>query len=557
MKQTRREFLHDTLIALTLLANGSGAGRTARASDGSTSDETIRVAVLGVRSHGRTSHLPTLAALPNVEVAAVCDVDLAMIPPALETLADLDQPTPRVYQDFRWVLDDPDIHALTIATPTHWHALAGVWAMQSGKDVYVEKPVCHEIQEGKILVEAAKKYGRICQAGTQARSIQTVHDAFAFLDAGKIGTLRLARALVYRPRESIGHLPPGEVPDTVDYNLWLGPAHEQPFHQNKFHYNWHWQWNTGNGDVANLGIHALDLARWGLKKTTFPRHAFGLGGRYVVSDDGETPNTDLSLFDYEDSQILLEVRNLPSENYVQARFGDRFEKSGPITIIFEGDSGYLVLPLASGAAAFDRDLNLLKTFPFDPEEDLKHFTNFVECVRTRNADGLYAPIREGYLSTALCHLGNLSYQLGTPHSFSTVPSPVESYPAAHESYLSMVAHLKSNDVDLTEETFRMGRVLEIDPVKETFVQDQEADALLSREARAPFSFGEAPSFEAMKSGDVDGDGKVQVTDAIRSLQYITGKENPTALQKRVADMNRDEALDVTDVILSLRKAAGL
>ena len=194
-------------------------------------------------------------------------------------------------QDIRRLLDDKSIDAISVATPNHWHALATIWACQAGKDVYVEKPVSHNVSEGRRMVEAARKYERIVQTGTQCRSHKGIQDAIDFLRSGKLGQIYMAKGLCYKPRGSIGHKPDGPVPANVDYDIWLGPAPKRPFNPNRFHYNWHWNWDYGNGDLGNQGIHQMDLARWGLGKNELPKAVMASGGRFGYSDDGQTPNT--------------------------------------------------------------------------------------------------------------------------------------------------------------------------------------------------------------------------------------------------------------------------
>jgi predicted dehydrogenase len=326
-------------------------------------------------------------------------------------------------------MDDKDIDVISIATPNHWHALAAVWACQAGKDVYVEKPVSHNVSEGRKIVDAARKYNRIVQAGTQSRSSSGVRDAMEFLRSGKLGPIHLSRGLCFKPRGSIGRKPDGPVPPGVDYNIWLGPAPERPFNPNRFHYEWHWNWDYGNGDIGNQGIHQMDLARWGLGKDGLPTLVESCGGRFGYSDDGQTPNTQVATYRYDDAMLTFEVRGLPTND----------EKGIKIGNLYYGPEGYLALHGDRWATFFGH-----KEEPGPSGRGGgDHFANFVEAVRARDPRRLRADIEEGHLSTALCHLGNIAY--------------------------------------------RLGRAVTFDPKTETFGDDSEANALLTREYRSPFT----------------------------------------------------------------------
>jgi len=329
----------------------------------------------------------------------------------------------------RKVLDDKDIDAVSIATPNHWHALAAIWACQAGKDVYVEKPVSHNVSEGRRMVEAARKYGRIVQTGTQCRSHQGIQDAVEFLRAGKLGKLYMAKGLCYKPRGSIGHKADAPVPQGVDYNLWLGPAPERPFNPNRFHYNWHWFWDYGNGDLGNQGIHQMDIARWGLGKAEFPKAVQTSGGRFGYSDDGQTPNTELVAFEFDDCELQFEVRGLSTNDEAGVRVGN----------LFYGTEGVMAIPSYTTWQTF-LGPKLEKGPGGTGGGD--HYANFLKAVKSRDAKSLSADIEEGHLSSAYCHLGNIAY--------------------------------------------RLGRKLQINPSTESFVNDSEADSYLTRSYRAPF-----------------------------------------------------------------------
>jgi predicted dehydrogenase len=283
-----------------------GAGGAA-ASAGA--NERINVAVVGVRGRGR-EHISIYGALPESRVGAVCDIDQAQAERAVQLAEKTGGAKPKSYSDLRKLLEDKEIDAVSIATCNHWHALSTIWACQAGKDVYVEKPASHNVWEGRKMVEAARKYNRIVQVGMQSRTTRHKIRAIELLRQGVIGKLYMAKGLCFKRRRSIGKSLDGPVPAGVDYNLWLGPAPMRPFNPNRFHYNWHWFWDTGNGDIGNQGVHEMDICRWGLGKDTLPKTVYSTGGKYVYDDDQETPNTQLATFDYGDCLLVFEVRGL-------------------------------------------------------------------------------------------------------------------------------------------------------------------------------------------------------------------------------------------------------
>jgi predicted dehydrogenase len=391
-------------------------------------NDVLRVAVIGVRGRGR-EHISGFAALPDARITTICDVDRNVIGKAMKQVAGRNGGEPAYQQDLRRVFDDPNIDAVSIATPNHWHALAAIWACQAGKDVYVEKPVSHNISEGRRTVEAARKYGRVVQTGTQCRSHKGMQDAIAFLRNGGLGQLYMARGLCYRDRPSIGNQPDGTPPTGLDYDLWTGPADLRPFNPNRLHYNWHWFWNTGNGDLGNQGIHQMDLARWGLGKTELPRAVQAAGGRLGYHDQAETPNTQLVALEYDDCLLQFEVRGLPTND----------ERGAKVGVLFFGTEGVLAI------TSYSRWQTYLgpkgeKGPGGDGEGD--HFANFVAAVKARDPRRLHADIEEGHISSALCHLGNIAY--------------------------------------------RLGRKLHVNPSTESFVDDSEANGFLTRPYREPF-----------------------------------------------------------------------
>jgi len=468
---TRRSFLEQTLY---IAAAGLAAARTAEGAriDGATTQpstqpsrrippsERVAVAVLGLHGRG-LEHLENFASNDQVEVVAICDPDEAQYAKAQRKLLEHSRPAAKTYQDIRKLLEDRAIQAVSIATPNHWHTLAGVWAMANGRDVYVEKPVSHNISEGRRLEQARIKYRRVCQAGLQSRSNRACQEATKYIHDGHIGKVMLSRGLCYKRRDSIGHFEDSSPPPTLDYNIWLGPAPQRPFNKNRFLYNWHWNWDYGNGDIGNQGVHQMDIARWALGKG-LPRAVTSLGGRFGYKDDGLTPNTQLAVFDYGDAKLLFEVRGLKTSPLMGVLTGN----------IVYGTEGFVAFTGDYGtAAAFDNKGKRVKTF----HGASNHFANFISAVQSRSQSDLNCPVLEGHLSSALCHLANVSYRLGVDQPF---PVP---------------GHEVMQDIDLTE---AFGRF-------EQHLADSTFSTIDPNKIAA--QFGEAPSGPKSKSRGVDRD----------------------------------------------------
>jgi predicted dehydrogenase len=472
----RREFVqHAGAIAAALAAGSSARAekKPAAAKKGPASDR-LRVAVVGVRGRGM-SHVSGFNGANNCEIVTVCDCDEGVIDKAMKAVEGKRGQAPKFEKDIRRVIDDKNVDIVSIATPNHWHALGAIWALQNGKDVYVEKPVSHNVSEGRRIVEAARKYNKICQSGTQSRSTGGMRAAMEYIHSGKLGKVRLAYATCYKPRGTIGKIEgTGVVPKTCDYDLWCGPAPMEPLKRKNLHYDWHWVWATGNGDLGNQGIHEMDKARWGLNKNELPKSVVSVGGRFGYVDDGQTANTQLCVFDYGDAELIFEVRGLKTEDYKGSKVGN----------IFFGTEGLVVCPNYGGGFLLNPAGEKVKEFKGQGGDD-GHFTNFVKAVRSRKKEDLNADIEEGHLSSALCHLGNISYRLGQEKPIGDAANFTNDKDAK-EAFGRMVAHLKENKVDVATAVGRVGPQLTIDPTKEAFTNSQEANAMLSREYRKGF-----------------------------------------------------------------------
>jgi predicted dehydrogenase len=474
---SRRDFLKGSALlaaaaGAALCSDETEAAQAPTPAAGPAADR-LNVAVIGVHGRG-CDHVRGFAGRHNCVVTHICDADTAVADRAMRLAAGAQQGRrPDFVQDLRRIMDNRDIHIVSIATPNHWHALAAIWAMQAGKDVYVEKPVSHNVSEGRRIVEAARRHNRICQAGTQIRSSPGIRQAIEFLRAGRLGRVQVARGLCYKRRRSIGRTTgPQTLPATVDYNLWCGPAPEAPLRRRNLHYDWHWTWDYGNGDLGNQGIHQMDVARWGLGKSELARSVLSVGGRFGYVDDGETANTQIALFDYGESRLLFEVRGLETAAQRGVTVGN----------IFHCADGYLVMPRYTRAIAYDRDGREVERWD-GPDT---HYANFVSAVRSRRRETLNGDIEEGHLSSALCHLANISYRLGREQPLARSAEAFGGDREGTETLAAMREHLQANEVALNETNLRVGRRLRMDPRTERFLGDEEANRYLTREYRRGF-----------------------------------------------------------------------
>lgn len=472
---TRRELIKRTVLAAGA-ATLSSTSHLCAADKPAAPNDRLGIALIGAGGRGR-DHLSSFLALNDVEITALCDVDDKSIAAASKIVETKTGRKPTVYRDIRKLLEDKSVDAVSIATPNHWHTLGAIWALHAGKDAYVEKPISHNVWEGRKLIQAAQKYNRVLTQGSQRRSWPSHIQAMDFLRSGKLGPLKSVHGICYKGRGSIGSLPDAPVPAGVDYDLWLGPAPLRPFNPNRFHYNWHWHWDYGNGDLGNTGVHDMDIIVWGIARLQLPTRAMSVGGRFGYEDQGETPNTQIVALDYGDLQVTYEVRGLETEPYLNVR----------MAAIFHCAEGYVVI--ANGpVAAFDSKGNLLQQFGAGGP-DLPHFRNFVDAVKARTPRTVKVSPLEAHLGSSFCHLPNISYRLGTEKPLST-KEPFPSFDAANETYDRMCHHLKQNGLDLTKTNARIGRELKLNPASETFPTDQEATALLRRDYRQPFAVPE-------------------------------------------------------------------
>jgi predicted dehydrogenase len=476
---TRRSFLRRTAVASAATLSAASWSRVRGANDA------VRIGVIGFKGRGG-DHIAGLKDLPGVRIAALCDVDRKVLDATVkkhrEQGADV-----KGYVDVRDLLADQDIDAVTTATPNHWHALATVWACQAGKDMYVEKPVSHNVWEGRQAVEAARKYGRIVQTGTQSRSSPSLQEAVNWAWEGHLGRITAARGLCYKPRRSIGKVAaPTPVPEHIDYDLWCGPAKKGPLMRRELHYDWHWDFETGNGDLGNQGIHQMDIARWFLGENSLSSRVVSIGGRLGYEDDGNTPNTQVVYHHYDRAPLIFEVRGLPQDKASQA--DALWNKSMPefmggrVAVIVHCEDGHLLVPSYTEAIAFDRSGKEVKRW----KGTKSHYENWITAVRSRRVADLTADILEGHLSSALCHTGNVSHRLGQRLRPEEARERLNGLSELYDAYDRMVEHLRKNEIALDTDRLTLGVALKMDPRTERFLGNDEANRLLRRDYRAPF-----------------------------------------------------------------------
>ena len=462
----------------------------------------MRVAVVGLGGRG-PAHLKGYDANPGVRVVALCDVDTARLERHTRRRHDMGKEA-HAFVDVRDLLARPDIDAISIATPNHWHSLLAIWACQAGKDVYVEKPVSQNIWEGRQEVAAAAKYSRIVQTGTQSRSRPDLMESVAWIRSGHLGRIQSVRGLCYKRRPSIGLTAgPQPVPPGVNYDLWLGPAPMAPPRRKQFHYDWHWFWPTGCGDLGNQGVHQMDVARWFLGDPKLAPHTLTVGGRLGYVDDAETPNTVAVVHDLSEAPLIFEVRGLPagSGSETMDLYPNR-EIGTDIGVIAHCEGGTVVAANGSrynkgaaetgadygAVAAFDRRGKLVKKFDGsdNPKSEAHHFGNFIAAVRSRKTESLRAPIECGHLSSSFCHTANISYRLGAALPPDEVRERVRGNPSLGEAFGRMSEHLAANGVNLDKNRATLGLPLAVDPATETFLENKPANHLLTRHYRSPF-----------------------------------------------------------------------
>jgi len=461
MIETRRKFLAQSTVFGTFAISGTkSSGKIIGA------NERVNVAVCGIKGRG-ASHIGGHGRQKNVTISHLVDPDSRLFEGRKKFVQSKFKNTPECVQDVRKVLDNNEVDVISIATPNHWHSLMSIWACQAGKDVYVEKPLSHNLFEGRKLVEAAKKYKRIVQHGTQNRSLRKWSDLAKEIASGKNGKLEIALGTCHKRRGSIGFKDTKDPPSELDFDVWTGPAAKEDFHDNLVHYNWHWFWNYGNGDIGNQGVHQMDIARWMIPGAVWPKSVICFGGRFGYKDQAETANTQLAIFDYGESLLVFDVRGLSGKSNMGVSNHVYFDKN------------------AKQKNTASHGLKGIKD-PLADRGKVDIFENFIEAVRNRKEEHLDAHVYEGHVSSGLCHLANVSYRLGEKSSFNKKNKSFGSNRKVYEYFERMQEHLKENGLNLKETDYIVGRNLEFDAKTETIKGDKEANALLSRNYRSPY-----------------------------------------------------------------------
>ena len=494
-KLTRKTFLKMSLAgagAAAVAFPGRILAQAPAVARSGSANSDIRIAIVGLNQQG-AGHMRTYFKMAGVRLVALCDVDQTVLAKR-KTECAKENLTVATYGDYRLLLADSIVDVVVLATPNHHHSLQVIWALQAGKDVYVEKPLSHNVWEGRQAVEASKKYRKnIVFAGTQSRSSEDIMEAIAYIRSGKLGRIQWVRGLCYKQRDSIGKTSgPQAVPETIDYDLWTGPADLTPPRRNSpkygpVHYDWHWFWNYGGGDITNQGIHQMDVARWILGEKGLPRSVMSFGGRFGYQDDAETPNTLVSVFDYETAPLIFEVRGLPQKAGMRAMDAYRGTRVG---VVVQCEGGY---------AAVNGDAGTVNIFDSDNKRLLQlgkntlgqHRPNFIKAVRDRRVT--IGSVEECHYSSALCHLGNISYLVGADRSNAALAESIRASGTTQETFSRMLDHLKANELDIDRTTTVVGPKLAVDAVAERFVGGEREivaaanrSPLLKREGRGAF-----------------------------------------------------------------------
>ncbi len=478
-KLTRRSFLGTTAavaggVSLFSLTGPSVSGNVLGAND------RVRMAVAGVGSRG-TDHINEFGKRENVEIVCVVDPDQTRLDRAAKTIYQKYGNKPTVWADYRKMLEDKSIDAVAVASTNLWHSLMTVWACQAGKDVYVEKPCSQNLFDGRQCAEAAKKYNRLVQHGTQRRSESTWARAAAAVRSGKYGKLIAARAFAHRPRNPLGFKPVTEPPETLDWDLWLGPAPKLDYHGNLVPYNWHWFWDTGNGEIGNNGVHYFDLCLWAMGEK-HPSSVVCCGTRFVkdpkndYKDQGQTPTIQFAYYDFNGTPLVFESCNLagPKEKWRPREEAEFIMEEGIIR----------------GGNIVRKDGKQEKIeVEFTEPAPGGNFGNFINALRNRESVPLNAPISKGHYSASVCHWANAAYRVAQPGTIAQAQEALGEHPVMRESFENVLTNLRNvfeNGVKVEDIPFNVGTTLAIDGEKEKFVDCPEADLFLTRKPREPF-----------------------------------------------------------------------
>ncbi len=463
MSLTRRRFLQGSAAAASVVAMPRLAASSLRGAN-----ETIRMGVIGCGGRGNY-HIDRFGSQEGVVVAAVCDPDRERSAAAAAKIKSKYKNEPAQYADVREMLEKAQLDAVSVATMQYWHALPTIWACQAGKDVYCEKPLSHYIHEGQVMVRAARKYKRIVQIGTQARATRATIDAVKFIQDGGLGKIKYVTAFANKPRTPIGNRDePLPIPDSVDYDLWCGPADNGPIYRDRLQYDCSFTWDKGDGESCNQGVHEIDVARWLLDESEMPRRTISLGGRFAFNDAGDVPNTQIIYYDFPTAPVLYEVHNMRAAKGSGAAPTFRGSRTD---VCAHCEGGYAFV---RSGQVFDNDGKKIKSF--GGGEDI--FQNFIGAVRSQRQEDLAADILEGHRSTTVTHLGNISYRVGKPASQGEIRERIVGAPLFEEMFDRMVTHLKAHEIDVDQPTINLGEWLDVDVKNERFKDHDQANAIV-------------------------------------------------------------------------------
>jgi len=464
---TRRDFVRNSIAAGVVAALPFSRVRGA--------NDRIRVGVVGLGGRGTGAHIPSFEKLQGVTVGAVSDADRQRMDAAAKMIESKYSHKVEQHLDMRELFDRKDIDVIGDATQNYWHGLSTIWACQAGKHVYVEKPLSHHIWEGRQMVNAARKYGRIVQCGTQHRSETRIQEAIRWIREGNLGKIKYVTAFANKLRQSCGKRDtPLPIPDTVDYDLWCGPAKKMPIYRDRLQYDCSFDWNTGDGESCNQGIHEIDVARWCLGEKMLPRRVMSIGGRFLFNDACDVPNTQIIYYDFPTAPILYEVHNLSRGKDSKEAPDFRGERVG---VIADCEGGTVSL---YRGIAWDNDGQQVKSFSGGGD----HFANFIEAVRSGRREDLNAEVLEGHLSTAVCHTGNISYRLGRKAAKKKMRASVRDIPILNDMFDRFLEHLSAHEIDAGTAT--LGPWLEIDRENERFKDNKRANRLVRGFYRSPY-----------------------------------------------------------------------
>ncbi len=473
MRMNRRRFVKQTLttaaaIGLPMISRGRVLG----------ANEEIRIAMVGCGVRN-SAHIDSFGPQPGVKLVAVCDPDSSRVSSRAQVIESRFGNRPEQVADVRKLMDKKDFDVVSIATMQYWHSLPTIWACQTGRHVYVEKPLAHYIWEGRQMVNAARKYDRLVQIGTQARSRVADQKSIEFIRGGSLGKIQYIVCFANKGRASIGkRSEPLPIPETLDYELWCGPARKEPIYRNQIQYDCSFTWNMGDGESCNQGVHEIDVARWLLGETTLPRRVMSLGGRFAFNDAGDVPNTQITCYDYPSAPILYEVHNMRAGKNTNAMPNFRGQA---VDTCVQCEGGYVMM---HSGQVYDKENKLIKEF--SRSED--HFANFIRAVRSGKRSDLNADILEGHLSTNICHAGNISYRLGKKAPAQEIRDRIGNMPPFVEMFDRYLDHLKAHEIDPGETT--LGPWLEADGDKEGFRNNAQANELVKGFYREPFQVPE-------------------------------------------------------------------